>query len=369
MTVPTVRFTDERLPNGLRRDQRGPPGPRGRREPLVRRRLQARAARQDRVRAPVRACDVPGQPARREGGAHRPGAGRRRLDERHDVARPHQLTSRRCLPTSWSWRCGWRPTGSRTLLDALSPGEPGQPARGGEEREAVLVRQPAVRELAGEDARPPLPGRSSLSPPDDRLHGGPRCRVPGRRRRLLPRPTTRRTTPCSRSSATSIPAQARAWVERYFGPIPANPAIPRSTSTRCPADAGRRGRETGSRPGPATARLRRLPRAAARRRAPLRPGDRRPRSWRAARGAASTAAWCARSGSPRTSRSSASASRPARPSSWAGRPSGPESTPEAVEAAAHEEIARLGVEPITDDELARAKALIETDELARRSSG
>jgi zinc protease len=35
-----------------------------------------------------------------------------------------------------------------------------------------------------------------------------------------------------------------------------------------------------------------------------------------------------------------------------------------VEAALHEELARLAREPISDDELARARALIETDELA-----
>ena len=42
----------------------------------------------------------------------------------------------------------------------------------------------------------------------------------------------------------------------------------------------------------------------------------------------------------------------------------PESTTDAVEAALLEEIARMADEPITDDELARAMALIETDELA-----
>ena len=42
----------------------------------------------------------------------------------------------------------------------------------------------------------------------------------------------------------------------------------------------------------------------------------------------------------------------------------PDSTIEAVEAALLDELTRIGVDPISDDELARAKALIETDELA-----
>jgi predicted Zn-dependent peptidase len=41
----------------------------------------------------------------------------------------------------------------------------------------------------------------------------------------------------------------------------------------------------------------------------------------------------------------------------------PDATIEAVETAFLEEVARLGVEDVTDDELVRAKALIETDEL------
>jgi predicted Zn-dependent peptidase len=41
----------------------------------------------------------------------------------------------------------------------------------------------------------------------------------------------------------------------------------------------------------------------------------------------------------------------------------PDATIEAVEAAFLEEVARLTVEDVTDDELVRAKALIETDEL------
>jgi predicted Zn-dependent peptidase len=42
----------------------------------------------------------------------------------------------------------------------------------------------------------------------------------------------------------------------------------------------------------------------------------------------------------------------------------PDATAEAVEAGFFDELARIGRDAISDDELARAKALIETDELA-----
>ena len=59
----------------------------------------------------------------------------------------------------------------------------------------------------------------------------------------------------------------------------------------------------------------------------------------------------------------ARASSAGRRSAPAGRRSGPASPVERVEAALHEELERLAREPISDDELARARALIETEEL------
>ena len=87
------------------------------------------------------------------------------------------------------------------------------------------------------------------------------------------------------------------------------------------------------------------------------------RSWPAARAAGCTGASSARRRSPRTCPSS-------RWGSWAGRRSSagqatvrPGVDPALVERAFEEELERLGREPVTDDELARAHALIETYEL------
>ena len=92
---------------------RGPPRAGRRGQPLVRRRLQARGRRQDRVRAPVRARHVPGLAPRRQGRAHRARPGRRRDDERLDLARPDELLRDACRRTSWSSPCGSRRTGWR----------------------------------------------------------------------------------------------------------------------------------------------------------------------------------------------------------------------------------------------------------------
>ena len=66
------------------------------------------------------------------------------------------------------------------------PGEPRQPARGGQEREALVVRQPAVRQLVAEAPGPPLPAGPPVPPPDDRLDGGPRRGLARGRVGLLP---------------------------------------------------------------------------------------------------------------------------------------------------------------------------------------
>ena len=112
MPVPVVEFTDERLPNGLR---------------LI--------IAEDHL-APVVAVnvwydvgskhEVPGKTGFAhlfehvmfqgsahvgEGRAHRARPGRRRDDERHDLARPHELLRDDARRTSSSSRCGSRRTG------------------------------------------------------------------------------------------------------------------------------------------------------------------------------------------------------------------------------------------------------------------
>ena len=194
-SVPTIAFSDERLPNGLRlivaEDHLAP---------VVAINVwydvgsTARAARQDRLRAPVRARHVPGLAPRREGRAHRARPGRRRHDERHDLAGSHQLLRDAAGP----------PAGPRAVAgggpDGDAPGrplagEPRQPARSGQEREALVVRQPAVRLVAGEAPGPPLPRGPPVPPLHDRVHGGPGRGLARGRQRVLPdllRPEQRR---------------------------------------------------------------------------------------------------------------------------------------------------------------------------------
>ena len=165
--------------------RRGPPRPGRRGQRLVRRRLQARAAGQDRLRAPLRARDVPGLQARGQGRAHRARAGRRRDDERHDLAGPDELLRDDAVaPARPRPVARGGPDGDAARC--AQPGEPRQPARGREEREALVVRQPPVRHVAGEAPGPSLPARASLPPLHDRLDGGSRRRLDRGRQRVLP---------------------------------------------------------------------------------------------------------------------------------------------------------------------------------------
>src|SRR3954469_16797009 len=160
--------------------------------------------------------------------------------------------------------------------------------------------------------------------------------------------------------------QVQAWAERYFGRIPRSPGIPRLADLSLPPTLGGERREIVEDRVP-------LPRVYVGFRAPVF-GDRRldaleiasqivaggkgsrlhrrlARDERIAQdvalftlgfvgGASITAGWAT-----------------VRPGIDVDR----------VEAALHEELERLGREPVTDDELARAKALVETDELGALS--
>src|SRR5436190_18654811 len=128
---------------------RGPPRPRRRGERLVQRRIEERGAWQDRFRAPLRARDVRRLGARRQGRACRPGPGGGRHDERLDLARSDELLRNDALaPARARAVAGSRPDGLAARCTVA--GEPRQPARGREERETLVVRQPAVRNLERE---------------------------------------------------------------------------------------------------------------------------------------------------------------------------------------------------------------------------
>ncbi len=215
----------------------------------------------------------------------------------------------------------------------------------------------------GEAPGPPLPAGASVPPPDDRLDGGPRRGLARGRQRRSSGPTTRRTTRSCRSSATSIRRGRARWVERYFGGIPANPAIPPLGDLSLPPTLGGERPRDRRRPGPAAARS-------------TSGSARRPSATRGSTPSTSPAQILAGGKGSRLHRRLVRDERIAQDvalftlgfvggasicAGWA--TVRPGVTVERVEAAFLEELERLGREPISDDELARARALIETDEL------
>ena len=231
--VPTVTFTDERLANGLRvivaEDHLAP---------VVAVNLwydvgsKHETPGQDRLRAPVRALDVPGLAARRQGGAHRHRPGRRRHDQRAPRGSTGPTTSRRCRPHQLDLALWLEADRMATLLDAIDPGEPRQPARGRQEREAPALRQPPVRVVAREAAWRTCSRRSTRT-----------TTRRSARWRTSTRPSLEdviaffRTWYAPNNAVLSIVGDvetgaARAAAERYFGPIPANPSIPQLGTSR-----------------------------------------------------------------------------------------------------------------------------------------
>ena len=158
------------------------------------------------------------------------------------------------------------------------------------------------------------------------------------------------------------PAAARGWVERYFGGIPANPSIPPLGDLSLPGVLGEERREVVPDRVP-------LPRVYVAFRAPPY-GDRR-------LDAIDIAAQVLAGGKgsrlhrrlvrdERIAQDVALFSLPfvggaSIAAGWATVRPGVQ--PSRVEGTLHEELERIGQEPVTDDELARAKALIESDEL------
>ena len=159
------------------------------------------------------------------------------------------------------------------------------------------------------------------------------------------------------------PAAVRRWVERYFGSIPANPAIPRLGDLSLPPHLGEEHREIVYDKVP-------LPRVYVAFRAPVY-GDQR-------LDALDIAAQVLAGGKgSRLHRRLVRDERIAQDvalfalglvggasivAGWATVRPGVEVS--RVETAFHEELQRLGREPISDDELERARALIESDELS-----
>ena len=150
------------------------------------------------------------------------------------------------------------------------PGEPGQPARSRQEREALVVRQPAVRLLEREAPGAPLPAEPPVPPPHDRVDGGPGRGVRGRRQGLLPdlvRAQQRRPGDRRRLRAGRGGRLGGALLRRH----PGQSLDPEARRPVAATDARRRGSRDRPRSGSAAARLLRVPRAALRRHPPRRP--------------------------------------------------------------------------------------------------
>ena len=368
MSTPTVSFTDERLPNGLRliiaEDHLAP---------VVAVNLWYDVGSKHEVEGKTGFAHLfehvmfqgSRNVAKAEHIALDPGG--RRDDERHDLARPDELL--RDGPVA--------PAGARALArgrpdgDAprrAQPGEPRQPARGRQEREALVVRQPAVRLVEREAPGAPVPAGAPVPPHDDRLDGGPRRRVGRGRERVLPdllraeqrgahhrrrrRPGRRSGPGPSATSAASRPTRrSRRWPTCRCRRSSARSGARRSTTrSRCRGSTSRSGRRSSATRGSTRSTSPR-------------------RSSPAARAAASTGGSSARSGSPRTSRCSRSGFVGGARSRPAGRRSGPASRWPGSRRRSTRSWSGSTREPVSDDELARARALIESEELGGLQPG
>ena len=148
--------------------------------------------------------------------AHEADPGRRRLAQRHHQPGPDQLLrdGPGRAPGAGAL-AGGRPDGRPGA--GADPGDAGQPARGGEERAPPALRERAVRRRLAAAAAAALPAGPPVPPRHDRLDGRPERRRPGHLPGLPPHATTRRTTRCSRWSATPPPAEVFALADKYFG--------------------------------------------------------------------------------------------------------------------------------------------------------
>ena len=132
---------------------------------------------------------------------------------------PHELLGARAVELPRDSRSSWRPTawGPARRDDA---GQARQPARRGQEREAAALRQPALRAGDLQDCR------RRCTPRATRTTGSPIGSMEDLSAASLDdvkassAATTCRTTRASSSRGDFDPAEARALVEKYFGPIP-----------------------------------------------------------------------------------------------------------------------------------------------------
>ena len=123
---------------------RGPLESAGGRQRLVSRRVRARGGRSPRLRASLRAHDVPGIRQRGRRPALRDRAGRRRHPQRLHQHRPHQLFRDGALELPGTDALA-RGRSHGLAARRPDPAEARQPARRGEERAPAELREPPVR--------------------------------------------------------------------------------------------------------------------------------------------------------------------------------------------------------------------------------
>ena len=365
MPVPVVEFTDERLPNGLRlivvEDHLAP---------VVAVNIWYNVGSKHEVPGKTGFAHLfehvmfQGIGARRKGRAHGARPGRRRDPQRDDLARPDELLRDAAVAPAGARDLCLEADRMGSLLDALSQEnlDNQREVVKNEKRWSYDNRPYGTwnEKLLG----PPVPRGAPVPPPDDRLDGGPRRRLGRRRQGVLPRRSTRpNNAVLSRRRATATGRRCARWAEQYFGPIPANPRSPAAARHVAAGADRRRAPRDGRGPRPAAARVHRVPGAGLRRLAGSTPST-SPRScWPAARGAGCTGGSSARSGWPRTSRCSRCRSSAARRSSWAGRRSGRASTSRPSRRPTSRSWSGSRRRRRSTDELERAKALTEADEL------
>ena len=229
-----------------------------RRRRLLRRRHPLRARGTHRLRPSLRAPDVPGLRLAREDGAHPLRRVLRRLAQRLDPPRLHQL-----LRGAARRRAGAGPV-PRGRPDALTGGhrgEPRQPDRGGRGGDPGQRAQPAVRRVPVADAAR-RPVRHLPQRPRRVRRASPSSRARRSTTHATSSPTTtRRATPCSPSSGDLDPDETLALVERHFGDIPRRrvPARPDFAEPRAHHRSVGRSTSTSTRRRPAVALAWRVP--------------------------------------------------------------------------------------------------------------
>ena len=182
---------------------RGPQGADRRRQRLVPRRLEERAAREDRLRAPVRAPDVPGQRALERRVLQGLRSRGRDGDQRDDGLRSHELLPERAeLRARRGALDGVRSHGAPARRDRS--GAARRAARRGQEREAS-GRRPALRQRLPRARRERVSRRTPVLVGADRVDGGSRRGDARRRARVVPHLVRRGERAWSWSRATSTP--------------------------------------------------------------------------------------------------------------------------------------------------------------------